>query len=197
MLVEGFWGAIIQTMFEDASWAKFSQRGAKCMEWKFGFTDRNANVWEKGSLDNAALRFIFETYPFSHSSTSVLLTLGYEWGWKRSHCYIKRRFTNKISFVFGAGNSIMAKTWRAYRPSWRYFATLQMTEYRRIHLINSSNRNCGEIRWKSFFYARFLPERNFQLSTELVSCVLKKWCNKWNEYEANSGIQKVTPKTSI
>ena len=41
-----------------------------------------------------------------------------------------------------------------------------MAEYPRkprSHLINSSNRNCVEIRWKSFFHPRFFPKRNFQL----------------------------------
>ena len=38
----------------------------------------------------------------------------------------------------------------------------------------------------------FFPKRNFQLSTELLSCLPKNL----NEYEANSGIQNVIPKTS-
>ena len=35
------------------------------------------------------------------------------------------------------------------RPFWRYISILQMTEYPsqpRVHLINSSDRNCSEIR---------------------------------------------------
>ena len=55
-------------------------------------------------------------------------------------------------FSFVAGEHEMQPSGTCYhpnRPFWRYVSTLQMTEYPsqpRIHLINSSNRNCNEIR---------------------------------------------------
>ena len=68
------------------------------------------------------------------------------------------------------------------RPFMRYISTLQMTEYGsqpRIHLINSSNRNCSEIRSKFSFYAIFFRKQNFQLTAEFLSCLPK--INQINE----------------
>ena len=59
----------------------------------------------------------------------------------------------------------------------RYIVTLQMTEYSRqprIHLVKSSNRLIAVKSDENFiFYARFFPEGNFQLSTEVLSCLPK------------------------